>query len=290
MRIEHLKIRLPDAAGGGNVRGAGAELTCLLKDNTEGKPDARRKAVLICPGGCYEFCSTREAEPVAFQFLAMDCQAFVLNYSTAPNPFPTALLELMAAMAVIREHAKEWHIDPDQIYPCGFSAGGHLAASLGVFWDREFLLNPLGIKAEQARPNGLILAYPVISSGAYAHEGSFTNLLGLPGTPPVLKNAPPITRDLLSLELQAGPQVPPVFLWHTDTDQTVPVENSLLFAMALKPFNVSLELHIFPEGRHGLALASQETDKDQPEDGKGPYTVPTCQSWIPLVKNWLTNR
>lgn len=259
-------------------RSGEALLTCYLKDNTDGKPNARRKAVLICPGGGYEFCSTREGEPVAFQFLAMDCQAFVLHYSTSPSIFPEALCELAAAVALIRSNAEEWHIAPDGICVCGFSAGGHLAASLGVFWSSEFLLERACLKKEEIRPSGLILGYPVISFGEYGHRGSFENLTG--------GGEAAFDREFLSLENQAGKQVPPVFMWHTDRDGTVPVENSLLFAMALKRTGVSLELHIFPEGRHGLALASEETDKET-DDGRGGYVVPCCRIWPELAKKWL---
>ncbi|WP_294150843.1 alpha/beta hydrolase [uncultured Clostridium sp.] len=273
-------------ASGGNTgvrknrkrRSGGALLTCFLKDNTDGKPDARRKAVIICPGGGYEFCSTREGEPAAFQFLAMDCQAFVLHYSTDPGIFPEALCELAAAVALIRRRAGEWHIEPNGICVCGFSAGGHLAASLGVFWNRDFLKERLGLKPEQMRPNGLILSYPVISSGEFGHAASFDNLTG--------RGISEFSREFLSLENQVGEQVPPVFMWHTDTDGTVPVENSLLFAWALKKAKVSLELHIYPQGRHGLALANEETDKVT-DDGRGGYVVPCCQSWTELVKKWI---
>lgn len=297
----------------GKRRSGSALLTCFVKENTDGRPNAKRKAVIICPGGCYEFCSTREAEPVAFQFLAMDCQAFVLHYSTAPSVFPTALRELAAAVALIRGNAEEWHIDGERILVCGFSAGGHLAASLGVFWEREFVSGPLGLEPAAVRPSGLILAYPVISSGPCGHEASFDNLTGeakgggetpdgggmrdreeLPdggGTkdgeelPDEAGNDS--LREFLSLERQAGPQVPPVFLWHTDTDATVSVENALLFAMALKRAGVSLELHIFPTGRHGLALASEETAKEI-DDGRGSYIVPCCQIWTKLAGQWLS--
>lgn len=286
-----------DGESGGKKRSGSALLTCFLKENTDGKPDAKRKAVIICPGGCYEFCSTREAEPVAFQFLAMDCQAFVLHYSTAPSVFPKALRELAAAVALLRRNAKEWRIDSKQIFVCGFSAGGHLAASLGVFWNRNFVSGPLRLNYEDVRPGGLILAYPVISSGVYGHEGSFDNLTGA-GREWIADSSamedsdefpkdPARLRGFLSLERQAGPQVPPVFMWHTDTDATVPVENSLLFAMALKKAGVGLELHIFPEGRHGLALASEETAKDM-DDGRGSYTVPCCRIWTKLAEVWLS--
>ena len=151
-----------EAAGKGKEgsckkRSGEALLTCFLKDNTDGKPDARRKAVIICPGGGYEFCSTREGEPAAFQFLAMDCQAFVLHYSTSPSIFPEALCELATAVSLIRRNAEQWHVDPEGIFLCGFSAGGHLAASLGIFWESDFLLMKTGLSKEDIRPAQRIL-------------------------------------------------------------------------------------------------------------------------------------
>lgn len=275
----------------------GAVLTCFVKENTKEKPNAMRKAVIICPGGGYEFCSAREAEPVAFQFLAMDCQAFVLDYSVAPAVFPQALRELAASVALVREHAEAWHIDPEQIYLCGFSAGGHLAASLGTFWNQEFVWRGIveeeaAMPAEKVRPNGLILSYPVITSGEFAHEGSFEHLTGHKRAEESEDKAqiPELLRwDFLSLEKQAGPQVPPVFLWHTYTDGTVPAEGSLLYSLALKKAGVSLEMHIFPEGRHGISLATEETIKEE-DDGRGTYVIPACQAWISLVKRWLSER
>ena len=284
MTIKCLRLNTDKNKEQGEGKEGGALLTCYLKDNTEGRPHARRRAVVICPGGGYEFCSTREAEPVAMQFLAMDCQAFVLTYSTAPAVFPHALRELALSVAMIRAHAEEWHVDENRVIVCGFSAGGHLAASLGVFWDREFVWEALGLTGERVRPDGLILAYPVISSGEFAHRGSFEHLTGRSG-----ETKGEELWELLSLERQAGPQTPPVFMWHTAADGTVPVENALLFAMALRKAGVSMELHIFPEGRHGLALASEETAKDM-DDGRGTYVVPACQQWIRLAGVWLAGQ
>ncbi len=257
-----------------------AELTCYIKEQIEGREDALRKAVVICPGGAYAYVSDREADPVAMQFLAMDVQVFILNYSVAPHIFPESLLQLAAAVAYVRDHAAGWYIDPDEIGVLGFSAGGHLAASLGVFWNRDFLSDALKLSPEMFRPNRLMLAYPVITSGEFTHEETILNLMGEEGHCPV-------SREFLSLENQIGSQVPPTFLWHTDADQTVPVENALLFAMALKRAKVSLELHIYREGRHGLALANTETRYDVPYDNKGSFDIPSCQSWISLIRQWL---
>ncbi len=234
-----------------------------------------RPAVILCPGGGYRHLSPREAEPVAMQYLSMGCHAFVLRYSTAPARFPTALLELALLVSEVRAHAAEWGVDPDKIIVSGFSAGGHLACSLGAFWNREFVYEPLGVEMEAIRPNGMILCYPVISSGPCCHSGSFENLLGDDA-------GDEKKRMLVSLEHQVGSHTPKTFLWHTVTDQSVPVQNSLLLAEALVKHGVNLELHLYPTGCHGLALATEETT-----NGQERYLVPQCQSWITLVETWL---
>ena len=122
--------------------------------------------------------------------------------------------------SLLREHAKEWHIDPHKIVVEGCSAGGHLAASLGVFWDEDFLAESQGLSAsehELLRPDGLLLCYPVITSGEFAHRGSFENLLG---------SRQEELGEKLSLEKQVTNKVPKTFIWHTFADQSVPVENS----------------------------------------------------------------
>lgn len=118
----------------------------------------KRPLLLICPGGGYELTSDREAEPVALQWNAMGFHAAVLRYSCAPAVFPTALEELARAVALLRGRAAEFRIDPEKIIVAGFSAGGHLAASLGVFWDKQFLSELTGLTAGQMKPNGLILS------------------------------------------------------------------------------------------------------------------------------------
>ncbi|RGY97247.1 alpha/beta hydrolase [Clostridium sp. AM58-1XD] len=255
-----------------------AFLTGYIRTEIEAQKGRRRPAVIICPGGGYERCSDREAEPVAMQFSAMGYHAFVLEYSVAPYRFPAALLELAKAVAYLRSRGKEWEIDTERIAVCGFSAGGHLAASLGVFWNREDVYGAVGETPEAVRPDRLILCYPVISSGEYGHQDSFRNLLGE-------AYGSATDMEMVSLEKQAGAHVPPVFMWHTDEDATVPAENSMLFAMALRKAGVSLEYHLFPHGRHGLSLATEDSAKPE-EDGK-VYVVPCCQQWIPLVKEWL---
>lgn len=268
MKQERIEICVP-----GQVTGE-AVLTTYRLDNISVDIERRRPAVIVCPGGGYRTRSDRECEAVVMQFLAMGCHGFLLDYSVAPNRFPTALLELARAVALIRDHSAEWNVDPDQIYVCGFSAAGHLACSLGVFWNQEFVYDTLGLKPKQVRPDGMILCYPVISAGEFAHEGSFLHLLG--------EDAEESQREHVSLELHVNEDTPKAFIWHTCTDLSVPVENSLLLAMALQKKKVSMELHLYPEGGHGLSLARKETSGERTE-----LNVPACESWISLVKTWI---
>lgn len=236
----------------------------------------KRPVVLICPGGGYRYTSDREAEPVAMQFNAMGFHSCVLRYSTEPAVFPTALLELSKAVSYLRERTEEWHIDTNKIIVAGFSAGGHLTASLGVFWDKPFLLEQLNLSADQIKPDGLILSYPVITSGAFAHKGSFHLLLGGSSDPALLEQ--------VSLEKHVSAQTPPTFLWHTVEDRAVPVENSMLFANELLKNKVPIELHIYPKGGHGLSLGTEET-----KAADGGLVQPEVVNWIDMAGVWVRN-
>ena len=256
-----------------------ARLVTYIQDYSEAIGIDKRKLVLLCPGGGYAHTSDREAEAMALQFLAMGYHAAVLRYSVAPAKYPTALLEVAKSMQIIREHAEEWHVDADKIVVEGCSAGGHLAASYCMFWRKPFIAEALGIAEKDAetvlKPGGMMLCYPVITGGEFAHRGSFENLLGERESELV---------EEMSLEKQVSQDVPPTFIWHTFTDSAVPVENSLLLVAALRRENISTEFHMYPKGGHGLGLANELTATP---DG-GAYE-PDCSSWISLVKTWLKN-
>lgn len=268
MRQEKIEIEVAGQQSGPAI------LTSYLIDAVSVNPHYHRPAVIICPGGGYSRRSDRESEPIALKFMAMGYHAFIMDYSVAPNHFPVALLELAEAVARIRHSAKLWKVDMDRIVVCGFSAGGHLACSLGVFWNQEFIARSIHRSIDEIKPNGMILCYPVITSGEFAHENSFVNLLG--------EEAGEKEWGAVSLEKQVSSDTPRTFLWHTDTDESVPVENSLLLAMELKKHGVSCEFHMFPEGGHGLSLANQETAGEN-----GKLVVPVCQSWISLAEAWM---
>lgn len=235
----------------------------------------KRPVVIVCPGGGYSFTSDREAEIVALQFLAMGYHAAVLRYSVAPAVFPTAVLELGSAVKQIREHGEEWKIDLECIVVAGFSAGGHVAASYGMFWDKEWMLQKLGAeKKEELCPNGMILGYPVITSGEYAHHDSFHHLLG--GDYETKKQE-------VSLEYCVGEQMPRTFIWHTYEDEAVPVQNSLLLVNELVKHHIPTEFHMFEKGGHGLSLANRLTNNS------GHGTERSAGAWISLVHQWMEN-
>lgn len=252
-------------------------LTTYLLDNYE-EVDSNRKRplVLICPGGAYEYLSPREAEPIALRMNALGFHAAVVTYTAKPKQFPVAACDLAEAVYYARSHADEWHILADRIVVCGFSAGGHLAATLGCYWNSPVLLNFLPYKPQDIQPNALLLSYPVITSDErFCHEGSIVNVMG--------SNC--IDRSIVSLEKHVSKTVPETFIWHTFADQAVPVENSLLFADALRKAGVPFEYHLFARGSHGLALATEETSARN-----GNTVEAECAVWPDLFAAWMKKR
>ena len=244
--------------------GAGT-LQCWIQDpNRLLSADKFRPGVLVIPGGGYGHVSAREGEPVALRFLARGYHAFVLRYSVAPVGFPAALREAAMAIRFIREHAGEWGLDPHMIAVTGFSAGGHLSGLLGTLFDAQEI-SDIGDPA-LLRPDALGLSYPVAVSWGNTHEGSFRNLCGE-------------DRDLrrrLSLDALVRPDMPPVFLWHTRDDASVPVRNSLVLAQALETVGVDFAMHIYRSGCHGLSTA----DSQVYPVGKIPPHSPDVPGWI----------
>jgi len=232
-----------------------------------------RPMVIVCPGGGYEYTSDREADILALQFAAAGYHAAVLRYSTAPAEYPTALLELGRSILTVREHAPEWGVDGEKIVLLGCSAGGHLAGSMGCFWNRSFLSEGLDCEAEDLHCAGMILCYPVITSGEHAHHGSFRALLG---------ERYEALKEELSLEHCVTDQTIPAFLWATCTDGSVPAQNSLLIAGALQQHQIPYELHIYPKGGHGLSLANRITD-----DAGHNCDEPVATDWIRQALRWV---
>ena len=246
--------------------GTGVELETYLTDNRAVEPGRKRPLVLIFPGGAYAWRSDREAEPVALRLLSLGIQAVVVRYSVAPARYPKALEEAAEAVAYARAHAGEWFSDPCRIAVMGFSAGGHAAAQIALKWHRM-------TQGRDCRPDAMILAYPVITSGPYAHRASMENLLG--GELERLK-------EEVSLERFVRDDTPPAFLWHTAEDESFPPENSLLLAAELLRHGRPFELHVWQRGGHGMSLAS---DQVYPADDLKIH--PECQERIEMAARWL---
>ena len=258
------KIKLPH----------GGTLTAYCPENLTEIGDTRSwPAVLICPGGAYAMVSQREGEPIALQMASRDISAFVLEYDVAPARYPTQLLQAAEALAYIRENAAKYHVN--KVSVMGFSAGGHLAASLGVRWQDELLKNELCKPNEMFRPDSLVLCYPVITAGEFTHAGSMENLTG---------STEPADWQMHSLETLVTDKTPKTFLWHTWEDEHVPVENSMLFASALRKAGVTAEMHIYPHGGHGQSLSNERVTfpeiyyKDM---------VPAVRNWIDMAARWI---
>ena len=220
-----------------------------------------RPAIVICPGGGYSYVSPREADPVAMPLFVAGYQIFILYYSVEEDIKKSSPeSEAAEALRTIRERSVEFAVDSSRIAIMGFSAGGHVAASLLCHYERYGAIS---------RPDLGILAYPVITTGEGSHQGSVRW----------------ITNDFdeslmryYSLEKEVSVNTPPCFIWHTAEDQTVPICNSFSFVKALLDNNVSVEYHIYPKGKHGLSIANTEVGSEEKE----------VQSWMDLLQNWLS--
>lgn len=282
INVENYMVVPVDVVKKGNY--TPATLDCYLLDK-EDAPDTEglRPALIICPGGGYEHVSDREGKPIAKKFNSLGFSTFVLKYHVAPYEFPTALCELAVAVRTVRENAAEWGIDPERIAVAGFSAGGHLAASLCVNYKKEWLSGYLNNCApEEIMPNACVLSYPVITSGEFGHQGSFENLLGMQSDADKAKRYKQDLVELVTLDRHVTEDVPPTFLWHTYEDSSVPVENSLLYLAALCNAGVLAEFHMFPFGGHGLALATEETSC-----GEACLVKDECAVWPEMAARFL---
>ena len=213
----------------------GGVLTVSLRASLDAMPAVKqRPLVLVVPGGGYNHVSPREGDPVALQFAAAGYHTAVLTYSVgegAQNYRP--LRQLNEALALLRQNAGEWHILPDKIAVCGFSAG-----------------------------------YPVITAGEFAHRGSFVQLAG---------SEDAAAQQVFTLEDKVTSDTPPVFVWHTMEDKTVPVENTLLLLAALRRAGVPCEAHLFEKGAHGTSISTAEVDAADPHRA---HWVALCLEWL----------
>lgn len=256
------------------------ESACLDAYVADKAPEYTRKAILVIPGGAYwNVCADREGEPIALAFLPYGFNAFVLHYSVkGEGTFPTQLIQASLAIKHIKDNAKEYGIDKDEVYAVGFSAGGHLCASLGTLWDKKELYEEIDMPLGHNKPKGMILVYPVISGvSEYSHKDSFKNLFDTetPSKEQLKKG---------SIELCVSEKSVPAYIVHAANDSAVPVENSLMLAMQYSKFKIPFEMHIYPRGEHGFALGNEIT-----WDGKDEFIQKANEKWIDSAVEWIHN-
>jgi acetyl esterase/lipase len=241
-------------------------LTVFLPD----QQDTTKTGIVIFPGGGYSHLAMeKEGYKVARWFNSLGIAAFVVKYRLGMRyHHPSQLMDGKRAMQMVRKNSQKWHVNPDRIGIMGFSAGGHLASTVGTHFDTG---NPNAsdpLEKYSSRPDFMILIYPVITMKKdFTHMGSRTNLLGVDPDSSLVQN--------LSNETQVTPQTPPTFLVHTSNDSGVPVSNSVQFYTALREAGVAAEMHVFEDGPHGFGLARQ-------------YDL--LSGWTDLCKNWLEHR
>jgi acetyl esterase/lipase len=238
-------------------------LTIYMPPDTSGP----MTAVIVAPGGGYRALSmNKEGRAPANYFNTLGVAAFVLKYRLGPKyHHPIELGDMQRAIRTVRARAAEWHVDPARIGVMGFSAGGHLASTASTHFDRG---NPSAtdpIERAGSRPDFAILAYPVITlTEAWTHQGSKTNLLG--------DDADASLARSLSTETRVTPDTPPTFLFHTNADTGVPVENSVFYFLALRKAGVPAEMHVFKDGPHGVGMPMQDV---------------ALAEWPKILANWL---
>mgnify|MGYP003297862704 CR=1 FL=1 len=251
-----------------------AKLVCMVPHFIPemNRQDEKRPCILVCPGGGYAFCSEREAEPIAMNFLKLGFNAYVLYYSLAPDyHYPLQLNEVAAAFDTIKKLAQEHHSDIEKIGIIGFSAGGHLAAHYSTAFDSQEVRENF---KESIRPFATMLGYPVITADKkVAHIGSIENLVG---KYPEEKDA-----DKYSCEKLVNENTPQCFIWHTAEDSCVPVENSLMYALALSKYKIPYELHIYPKGDHGLSTSDIVTLHTETPD------TDHAHNWLYELERWI---
>lgn len=223
------------------------------------------KAVVIFPGGAYFCHADHEGSGYARFLAAHGYHAFVVTYRLSPRRFPEPLLDARRAVRFARAHAAEYGFDPQKIAVMGSSAGGHLAALVSTYSAPLEGEHTDEIDELDFRPNAQILCYPVICApdSGIAHTGSYVNLLGV---------VDPECEATIDPSRLADEHTPPAFIWHTHNDGGVNVINSYRYGEALRRADVPAELHVFPDGPHGMGLSLHE---------------PHVGQWRTLLLNWL---
>lgn len=255
----------PDGAPlGENAKADDPEMTIYLPANPNGA------AVVIYPGGGYwGLAMDHEGHQVAQWLNSFGVAGIIVSYRRGPGAqHPVPLMDAQHAIRTVRYKAEDWNIDPNRVGVLGFSAGGHLTSSTGVFFDLGDETSDDPIEKQSCRPDFMVLVYPVISmTEDYMHRGSRNNLIGEDADPELAKK--------MSTDLQVTSDTPPTFLILSNEDTAVPAENSVYFYLALRKAGVPAEIHIFEKGAHGFGLAQLDYVKS---------------SWMGLCQRWMLQR
>ena len=205
----------------------------------------KSKAIVVVPGGAYMIVSNTEADPVAVSYMKEGFITIVLHYSVMKS-YPTPMLELACTMDYLRKNSDKYFIDKDKISIIGFSAGGHLVSTYGYLYKRQDFVEKLSLNPENIKPNCLVLSYPVITMGEYAH----------PETKFYITGENESLYDLLSAEKNIDSTYPPTFIWTTKEDTCVPYENSVLLVESLEQNNIKHDFFLYPYLNHGLSVVN----------------------------------
>ncbi len=270
--MENLKLWANGAPGYSPELGPEPDLTPFILEN--GKENG---CIIVCPGGAYILRAEHEGSVISKKLNELGMSSFVLNYRVNPYHYPYITADVIRAVRYVRYNAKRFNIDPDRIGILGFSAGGHLAVSSAVIWNEPDILE--GYQADDidrvsARPDFQVLCYPVVSLAENTHELTRKVIVGDAADPDRL-----IKR--LSGELNVTKDSPPAFIWSTANDPVVPVSNSVNYASELIKAGVPCELHIFPDGPHGLGLGIKDEKAGIQSDND------SVKQWMPLLKTFL---
>jgi acetyl esterase/lipase len=227
--------------------------------------------MVICPGGGYARLAPHEGEGYAHWLTSKGITCFVLKYRLGADGYryPVELEDGARAIRLVRARAGEWNLDPHRVGIIGSSAGGHVTSLVMTHLAAGDPNASDVVERQSTRPDIAILCYPVISMGQFAHQGSKHSLIGT--------NPPPALVEETSSELHVTKDTPPCFIWSTDEDKTVPVENTLEFAAACRKAGVPFELHVYQRGPHGQGLGNREFNADST---KWLPWVAECNRWL----------
>ncbi len=239
-----------------------ARLICYIQEAM--MPGMTLPGAVLCPGGAYMMLSPREGEQMAMTFIGQGFHAFVVEYSLGLNcAWPQPVVEASIAMKLIRAHAAEWSLNPDQIFISGYSAGGHVASGLGVLWNDPEVQRLAGITGEENRPSAMLLCYPCVNIEM-----------------PVFENGELVVKAIKNEEM-VGPHTPPAFIVHTYGDKMVSMEQSVRLVYAMSKQDRPVEFHLYTPGDHGSPM--NLTPMVAP-DG---MTAPSVNDWLPRFRQWL---